>query len=278
MFNKKSLAKEQNHDTNESMVQNNFGDRLRQARLALKLTTKAVAEEIKIREDYIKELEKSHFDFDLPEVYRRGFLRTYAKFLELDDDEIVAMLPRPEREIPKNEDDFESVSAHIDDPHSAVLEENASENASSTDQNARGKWNWWRFLREKSGDRRWQIGAGAGFVLLLGLLFWGISRQEDEGLEELLHGAPMEMIAVEELPSKKLTLLSTDNVQVLVRDRESKEKLFSGYLKKGSSQDVNYRNNIQISFSEGGAVSIRKDTGENIKPKKTGVGWMEISY
>jgi hypothetical protein len=88
----------------------------------------------------------------------------------------------------------------------------------------------------------------------------------------------VEVIAVEDVPSKRITLTAADNVQVLVRDKTTKENLFSGTIKRGESRNVDYYDNVQISFSNGGALVIHRGDGKDIKPKSDGIGWMEVNY
>ena len=68
----------------------NLGEKLRAAREALGLSVRDVSEVTRIRTDFIENMECGNFSFKLPEIYKRGFLRIYAKFLKLDSDAIVA--------------------------------------------------------------------------------------------------------------------------------------------------------------------------------------------
>lgn len=63
-----------------------LGDRLRQAREEKGLTIKQVQEETKIRRRYLDAMESGEF-YIIPggEVYQRGFLRTYARYLGIDE-------------------------------------------------------------------------------------------------------------------------------------------------------------------------------------------------
>ncbi|MCL4181194.1 MAG: helix-turn-helix domain-containing protein [Verrucomicrobia bacterium] len=67
-------------------------DRLREAREALGLNVYQVADITKIRTDHIRALEEGRFDAFAAPVYVRGFIRTYARLLRLDQDEISAAL------------------------------------------------------------------------------------------------------------------------------------------------------------------------------------------
>lgn len=67
-----------------------LGDRLEEARKRKGLSIREAAEATKIRGDYLQKFEAGSADFDLPPLYVRGFLRTYAKYLDLDAQRLVA--------------------------------------------------------------------------------------------------------------------------------------------------------------------------------------------
>ncbi len=68
----------------------NIGDRLTEARKRLGVDLRQVSEATKIRTDYLVAMEDGSFDFSLPEVYKKGFLKIYARYLKLDADKIGA--------------------------------------------------------------------------------------------------------------------------------------------------------------------------------------------
>ena len=67
-----------------------IGQRLREAREARGLTLSEVAEQIRIRTVYLDAIENEDWSAIGAPVYIRGFLRTYARFLGLDAEEVVA--------------------------------------------------------------------------------------------------------------------------------------------------------------------------------------------
>ncbi len=67
-----------------------LGERLEEARKRKGLSIREAAEATKIRGDYLQKFEANAFDFDLPPLYIRGFLRTYAKYLEFDPTRVVS--------------------------------------------------------------------------------------------------------------------------------------------------------------------------------------------
>ena len=66
-----------------------IGERLEEARKRKGVSIREAAETTKIRGDYLQKFEANSFDLDLPPLYIRGFLRAYARHLELDPERVV---------------------------------------------------------------------------------------------------------------------------------------------------------------------------------------------
>ncbi len=69
-----------------------IGQKLEEARNRKGISIREAEESTKIRGDYLSAFESSSFDINLPEVYLRGFVRLYARFLDLDQDSILSDL------------------------------------------------------------------------------------------------------------------------------------------------------------------------------------------
>jgi cytoskeleton protein RodZ len=67
-----------------------IGERLEEARKRKGISIREASEATKIRSDYLHKLESNSFDLNLPEIYIRGFLRSYAVYLKLNGDKILA--------------------------------------------------------------------------------------------------------------------------------------------------------------------------------------------
>jgi cytoskeleton protein RodZ len=67
-----------------------LGERFRVAREARGLSLSQVSEQIRIRSVYLAAIEEENWKAIGAAVYIRGFLRTYARFLGLDPEEVVA--------------------------------------------------------------------------------------------------------------------------------------------------------------------------------------------
>jgi len=66
-----------------------IGERLEEARKRKGVSIREAAEATKIRSDYLHKFESNQFDIKLPEIYVRGFLRTYANFLKAPAEKII---------------------------------------------------------------------------------------------------------------------------------------------------------------------------------------------
>lgn len=66
------------------MKQVMLGERLEEARKRKGVSIREAAEATKIRGDYLLAMEDNTFGIDLPQIYIRGFLKNYARYLHLD--------------------------------------------------------------------------------------------------------------------------------------------------------------------------------------------------
>jgi cytoskeleton protein RodZ len=67
-----------------------IGEKLLEAREKKGVSLRDASETTKIRADFLAHFENDEYDFDLPEIYKRGFIRNYARFLKLDTESILA--------------------------------------------------------------------------------------------------------------------------------------------------------------------------------------------
>lgn len=81
-------------ETNHPQSYLSVGSRLSQARKQAGLSISDISERIKFNVHQIEALENDQFE-QLGLVFSRGFLRSYARALELDADELIADLPNP---------------------------------------------------------------------------------------------------------------------------------------------------------------------------------------
>ena len=66
-----------------------IGERLEEARKRKGISLREAAEATKIRSDFLSHIEQNQFDFDLPDIYKRGFIGNYARYLKLNPETIL---------------------------------------------------------------------------------------------------------------------------------------------------------------------------------------------
>lgn len=75
-----------------------IGEILKEKRIEKGLNTRQVSEIIKIRPEYLEALESGNYNVFPSEVYIKGFLRNYAKFLGVEKDKAMALYRRENTE------------------------------------------------------------------------------------------------------------------------------------------------------------------------------------
>jgi cytoskeletal protein RodZ len=93
------------------------GQKLKQVRLEKNLSLEVVAQKINIKENYLLALEEDRFDQLPTGLYGRNFIREYAKFLNLNSNEIVAAW----QEQTKTENDTDPFSRKIIARHNFII-------------------------------------------------------------------------------------------------------------------------------------------------------------
>ncbi|MDD3607805.1 MAG: DUF4115 domain-containing protein [Candidatus Moranbacteria bacterium] len=78
-----------------------LGEKLRQSREKAGIDLAEIAKNTRIKLDYLEKIERDNFDELPPDVYVKGFLKSYAKYLGLNEQEVVNQYKR-ERGIQKN--------------------------------------------------------------------------------------------------------------------------------------------------------------------------------
>lgn len=200
-----------------------IGERLEEARKRKGISVREAAETTKIRGDYLQRFEANTFEIDLPPLYIRGFLRSYARYLELDPERIVNDYNSLLAEGKPVRRETREVYGRVDFAESPRAKE-ANEPAPA---NRKGGMDQAVLL--KFG----LLGGGAVIVvlivvLLVKVLFTGSSPKPSPSTQS-------NAVAQNE-PTQALTITATDNTRVkLVQDRDEKI-VFDGTLNRGESK------------------------------------------
>ncbi|MGL4859635.1 MAG: cytoskeleton protein RodZ [Enterobacteriaceae bacterium] len=86
-----------NIETNQENSEiTSIGTRLRQAREKLGLSQQAVAERLCLMLSTVREIEEDRISPKLAPTFARGYVRSYAKLVEIPEDEVLSMMPTGE--------------------------------------------------------------------------------------------------------------------------------------------------------------------------------------
>jgi len=244
-----------------------IGERLEEARKRKGISIREAAEATKIRGEYLQKFEGNQYDINLPEIYVRGFLRTYATFLKVPADKIMAdykalglgsdSRPRtPSREVYGRMDisfassnGKASSSSAADEVPAVSSDEGTGESGTSRPrQFARigtslpnGPYIDPRMIK-KAG----LIAAGAVIVVLL---IWGLSSlfAGKSGGGSLAAGGD---------PATELTVCALDQVRVKVVQVSDKAELFQGTLSAGERKTLSRRGSVYVTTTSGKSLKI----------------------
>jgi cytoskeleton protein RodZ len=228
-----------------------IGERLEEARKRKGISIREAAETTKIRGDYLQKFEANSFAIDLPPLYIRGFVRSYARFLELDPERFVsdvdAALARegkPQRREPREalgrvEFGSEARAADAGEPASAGGR-SASEQA----------------LLVKFG----LLGGSAliaivVIILVINVLF---SRSPAKTAQTPVQSSPAAVVQAD--PAQTLTLTAIEATRVKVVQDFDGASLFNGTLTRGEAK----------TFKKQGKLLITVEAGKNLRMEVNG--------
>lgn len=276
----------------------NIGDRLEEARKRQGISIREAAEATKVRSDFLTHFENNQFDFDLPDVYKRGFLKIYGRYLKLDEDKLMtdynAVLlgaskvasKRDNREFfgrmdlpeePKTLGSTESAPPFGE--HSAKV----AKTAKIKDRPSSGPAD--PMEQKTDSTLYWKIGLiVAGTFVLVALLAMLVnmlispSEPVDAGdIATTPSAATTPATPAVPTPSVPdpaqngpVTILATANAYVLVRQENNLEELFKGSLSAGQSVTVERNGIIRVVSPEIQNVTVEIG-GERFKSNQTGL-------
>lgn len=227
-----------------------IGERLEEARKRKGISIREAAETTKIRGDYLQKFEANSFAIDLPPLYIRGFVRSYARFLELDPERFVsdvdAALARegkPQRREPRE------ALGRVEFGEAARTPE-AGEPASTGGRSAQDQ-----ALLLKFG----LLGGGALIAIVIIILLVNVlfSRSPAKTAQST---AQPPAATVQADPAQTLTLTAIEATRVKVVQELDGASLFNGALARGEAK----------SFKKQGKLLITVEAGKNIRMEVNG--------
>ena len=271
------------------------GERLEEARKRKGISLREAAEATKIRTDFLGCIEANKTDFDLPDIYKRGFLKNYARYLKLDVDKIMtdysAQLlsqsrlgkkagaewfgqmeaQHPEDEPPTEPGDAESSASF----GRIAVKSPTKPDDSYEDEPERD---------EDAGEKTFYLKIGLIFVGTLALVFvvfglisailGGGGDSETSVAEEPVLRSPEtpsteQAQAIDSESGDRITLTASGNVYVLVRQRSDNAELYRKTMAEGESITLEKDGIVDVLFTAGENLIIEQG-GERFRPNTSG--------
>ena len=268
-----------------------IGERLEEARKRKGISLREASESTKIRSDFLQNIEQNHLDFDLPKVYKQGFIKIYAKYLKLDADSILTECSAQLTNAVNNNkrgDSSELFGSMDSNPRSEEASKpllgkiSTPKKANSANEDAQ---------QASEIDKNYYIKVGLVVLGILTFLFVilglivtvlsdGYEPEVDiAGSSERTSTVTPTTGADTGLPDygeETVSLIASGNVYVLIKQRKDNEKLEEKTLGAGETLDFTKKGPIDVYFTSGENLVIVNPEGKRLKPKFEGTGKISI--
>ncbi|MCC5805653.1 MAG: helix-turn-helix domain-containing protein [Opitutales bacterium] len=257
-----------------------IGERLEEARKRKGVSVREAAEATKIRGDYLLALEANKFEeVQLPDIYVRGFLKIYARFLKADPEKLVidydARMARRSSGGDPHSGSRESLG-RMELPHDEEADngEDAADNRKAPAQpagrihtpppvSAPDELETERPPPAESDNALYikiaVIGVSVGVVALLLVLLISLIRSPDTVPNDRPAATTEEPA---DATGRDVVLRATGDVTVIVEQVSDRRRLFQGSLNAGDAVSLEREGPVSIRFTDGEALVIERNGRE----------------
>ncbi|MDR2776805.1 MAG: helix-turn-helix domain-containing protein [Puniceicoccales bacterium] len=249
-----------------------FGQQFVEARKEQGVTLEKASEETKIKMEYLAGIESGESDFNLPDIYLRGFIKIYARYLKLDVDAVMADCPVEEFEV------LHSKCVKKVAYNTLIANEKEREDGSDFGINDTIPFSKkFKRLMEKfkiiiQHRLFLKIVSGLAIVTLIFVVFFKAFSSKTEYTKIQSRRADK---ILDTANQSVLSLIPTGNVKVVVRSKVSGEKIFAGNLESGEVKKIVYSSPVQVFYDNGEFLLVKQANGEQLYPQP-GRGGIEI--
>ena len=277
-----------------------IGERLEDARKRKGISLREAAEGTKIRSDFLGHFEQNKFDFDLPELYKRGFIKNYARYLKLDPEIIINDYSAQLLSSSRNGNHSSSkkgseLFGQIEVKPSNTVDEDAQSNSSgygrisAQSSSARSE----RDDGDEETDKTFYLKIGLVFIGTLTLVFviFGLIKailssgddpatntdfaQPTEISNSVAPATPPARTSVAAASSNELTLIASGTVYVLVKQQADNVILYRDTMAEGDTVTLTKDGPVDILFTAGENITIESD-GERLRPSSSGTAKIKL--
>ena len=246
----------------------NLGAKLKAAREAKELSLRDVADATRLRIHVLENMEKGAFDYDLPDIYKRGFLRIYAAFLKFNVDDIMreyntAMAMRSPDDSGKR-----PVMVAVEEEIPQITNFEDSQDVPSDEIDMTSKY----------------IKLGGAFVLailaiiVVVMIASSLIKDEPSNREESQPTTAVEN-SINEVSVKpvKLVVTASGDTYITISKVGSKEVIFTGTLKNGMVKDFALEETLFVRVADASKIKLERDGDVIYDKSRTGVCGFNVS-
>lgn len=246
----------------------NLGAKLKAAREAMQLSLRDVADATRLRIPVLEKMEDGSFDYDLQDVYKRGFLRIYAAFLKLNVDDVMreyntAMAMR------RSAGDSRRgllVAASVDEEQSQAtsFDDAAEENRSDVDSEAD--------LTAKYVKFGGLLVLGILSIVVVVMIVSSITKNSTDAVPESASNAAVSAINdVSVEPAKLFIEASGDTYVTVAKAANQSDVVFTGALKAGQSKDFALTEPLFVRATDASKIKMKRGNDVIYDKAKSGV-------
>lgn len=266
-------------------MQDKFGKKLEEARIRRGISIRQASDDLKIRADFLLSFENNHGNFDMPIVYKSGFIKLYARYLKLNPEEVVSDFnayhqndnkksrQKEEREPLGRIELISTEPPIILNPHSDFNSPEEIKESPVSELQIKQKL---LALAQNPYTKIGLLFGGALTILIVIAITINNLIQPSTSEKSSLQITQTELASDIQEIAEQLVLLGEDNIHVVVRQEHDKQRLFAGNIDKGHPVTITRKGPVKIHFSDGSKFRIQKSDGKIISPGRSGIGWTEI--
>jgi transcriptional regulator with XRE-family HTH domain len=257
-----------------------IGERLEEARKRRGISIREAAETTKIRSDFLAGFEENSFDLNLPEIYVRGFLRTYAVLLKINPDKIVTDYTATLLGESKTRKEARELFGRMElqdrtkQPEVASSEEESEDQVETIEPEAakapvRTQGDWRDLINfDNTVYLKIAVIILSG-VLVIAVLIWVIQAIVGSGgSSSTTDSRPA---VTQGIDSEIINLIALEEVRVKVTEIDGGDVLFQGPLARGETRSVTKRGTILITYTAGANLLVEKG-GQRFRMPTEGIG------
>lgn len=272
-----------------------IGEKIEETRKRKGISLSEAAEATKIRRDFLLNIESNQYDYDLPEIYKRGFIKNYAKYLKLNAEKILSqyqeqLITQSRRGKKPNPDLFGSNTDLKETNHQGsldpLLEKPSlgkinlnkplanSEEAPSTEEESLNK----DLLVKTAIVGLCTLLFVFGIIWLIQTISQSLNSNNDALTNSTSSATAItrtsETAATDEYLIKAITLKASGSVYVIISQKLDNKVLLSKQLIEGEIQTIKRRGPVDIAFTQGNLINLYADGegGAEIQPNTEGPG------